>query len=638
MSLKFGISAKFYRKVPSFFGETPGHIQYLESNIAQWLGKKGALPLMLPSMSSAGTFHVSELDPSAYAKEMDALILQGGADIHPQFYGQAPQPSPYEFDEERDLYELKLIEAFIKESKPILGICRGFQLLNVYFKGSLHQDLEQNSFMGHLNTQQNRNHHHAITLAESGLLAQLYPEVTTATVTSIHHQGILTLGENLKIEAQSPDGLIEAISFDGDQYILGVQWHPEFHDSPDQKHLDANPLLESLYKAAHNRRYFGSSKPHKKRKVHFGSSEGLSLGGEIELQILDKDTLDLKPICSLLIDEIKDQTERTKGEIFQSMVEIESGISANAIDIEKDWLVELERLQVVAKRHGAVIGSTGAHPFALISERILSNEPRYKKLVEKNQWIARRIAIFGLHVHVGMPNRDEAIRFYRFYMALSPLLLGLSASSPFLEGTATGLSSVRATFFESTPTGGHPPCLQSWQEFEGLFSKMMASKSIGSHKDLWWDLRPSVDYGTIELRICDVLPTLHENAALIAFVHLLGLAASEKSEVNFPWPDLSEWSYRENKWRAARHGLDFDFIIKDNAETISAKQYLKDLIDELAPLAEIFGYQDYMQTLKNTIEQGNSARRQERVFKQTSSLSAVVQSYVEELNENQPKW
>lgn len=639
MKLKFGISAKFYKKIPTFYGEIPGHIQYLETSIARWLGHKGSLPLMIPSLSHKGAFRTEDLDPFSYAKELDALILQGGSDVHPKFYQEEPEPNPYEYDEDRDLYELQLIEAFIKEGKPILGICRGFQLLNIYFKGSLYQDLERNAIQGHLDMKESRQNHHKIGIAEGGLLSQVYKETKTGTVISIHHQGVKTLGEGLLAEAVStPDNLIEAFSHTGDNYILGVQWHPEFHDDKKVKHLDATPILEGLLKAAKDRKYYGSSKPFKKKKIKFGESEGLSLGGEIELQIVDSETYDLKPICNQIIAEIDDQTERTKGEIFQSMIELESGISTSALEVERDWSVELERAAIIARRHGAYLGGTGAHPFGLISERILSPDPRYKRLMEKNQWIARRIAIFGLHVHVGMPSREDAIRFYRFYMALSPLLLGISASSPFWEGDNTGLSSVRSTFFESTPSGGHPPCLTNWQEFEGLFSKLMVSKAITSHKDLWWDVRPSLDYGTIELRICDVMPTLKENAAIVALVHLIGLAANHLNQTDFIWPDLSEWSYRENKWRAARYGLDFDFILKDNAQTVPAKQYLQRLLEMLTPSAEELGYASYIQLLQETLENGTSSQRQLQIFKETGDLSSVVKSYVYELKHNSPQW
>lgn len=636
MNLKFGITARFHQRVPTFFGERVGHIQYLESHFASWLGQKGAMPLMIPSVSRHSGIHESDLDPAAYAQNLDALILQGGADVHPRFYGKEPELSEYTFDEERDLYELKLIEAFLKEGKPILGICRGFQLLNVFFGGTLYQDLERVQIAGHLNKEKDHGHEHLIRIQEGGDLSLYYPGVQQAKVSSIHHQGILELGPDLFIEARSePDGLIEAFSMPGEAFVMGVQWHPEFHDSKTDKRLNGKELFEAIFVAAKNRKFLGTASPSKKKKVQFGRSAALTLGGEIELQLVDDQTFDLKPICPELIAEIQDQTERTKSEIFQSMIEFESGVCESALQVEVDWQTELTRASIIAKKLGAEIAATGAHPFAKISERILTNKPRYQKLMEKNQWIARRIAIFGLHCHVGMQSKDDAIRFYRFYMALSPLLLGLSSSSPFWESEVTGLASVRSTFFESIPSGGHPPVLDNWQQFEGLFQKMIKARAIGSHKDLWWDLRPSLDYGTLEIRICDVMPTLKENAALIAFIHLLGVAFLDGVLVDITWPTLSEWSYRENKWRAARYGLGFDFIIKEDATTAPAADYLEMLIGLINPLAEAWGYQEYVQILRDLIQKGTSSDRQLKVYKSTDSLLDVVKHNVKELQVGQ---
>ena len=639
MSLKFGISAKFYRKVPTFYGEIPGHIQYLETNIAQWLGDKGALPLMIPSISEKASFTSDQLDPFSYAKELDALILQGGSDVHPSLYGETPRLTNYEFDEERDQYELKLIDAFIRERKPILGICRGFQLLNIYFKGTLHQDLDPSHFSQHFNLQTSRENYHNIQIQKEGVLSHLYKNTQKGSVVSIHHQGIKQLGQDLLVEAVSEhDQLIEAFSFQGDNYILGVQWHPEFHTESPQKHLDAAVLLESLYQAAKDRRFFGTSNPIKKKKVRFGESKELSLGGEIELQIIDQETLDLKPICLQILADTNQTALRTKSEIFQSMIEFESDVRKNAHDIEADWLHELNIVQESALKMNALISAGGTHPFGLISERILTPDSRYINLIEKNQWIARRIAIFGLHVHIGMSSPEEAIRFYRFYMSIAPILLALSASSPFWESEETGLSSVRSTLFESTPTGGHPPCLESWQDFEGLYNKLMTSRSITSHKDLWWDLRPSLNYGTIEIRICDTMPTLKENAAIVALVHLIGLAAQQTEENTFLWPHLSEWSYRENKWRAARHGLDFDLIVSESAETIPAKEFIHNLLDFLEPMSEQLKYQDYMQLIRDILQKGNSSERQMQIFKKSNSMQNVVRHNTEELKNNFPNW
>lgn len=638
MHLKFGISAKFYRRVPTFYGERVGHIQYLETSIASWIGRQGALPLMVPSASTDSTLKSADLDPAAYAAEMDALILQGGVDVFPGLYGEAPEPSEYEYDEARDQYELRLIEAFIKERKPILGICRGFQLLNVYFGGTLYQDLAKSNHRGHFSPDLERKNIHAVKIVPNGMLAQSYAS-DSGNVVSVHHQGVKKLGDGLLVEAvAADDGLVEAFSFNGDQFILGVQWHPEFQDSSDSGFLDASNLLSALRESARNRKFFGNSEPTRKKKVSFGKSAELSLGGEIELQLLDPVTLDLRPRCLEILKDTEKATPRIKGEIFQSMIEFESGISVDAHAIEKDWCADLELLLPIAKKHGVVLGAAGAHPFAKVAERKLSPGKRYEELVQKNQWIARRLAIFGLHVHVGMRSKEEAIRFYQFYMALSPLFLGLSTSSPFWDGEDTGLSSVRSTFFESTPAGGHPPCLSNWEQFEGLFNKMIASGAIKSHKDLWWDLRPSLTYGTLELRVCDVMPTFVENAAVIALVHLLGLALLNSEQLKIEWPDLSEWSYRENKWRAARHGLDFEFILKDDARTIPAKDYLWTLLEVLEREALNRGYERYFSVLRAILTSGTASDRQCAVWRKTGSMVEVVKNYVREFADNEPNW
>lgn len=632
MNLKLGISAKFHKKVPTFFGERVGHIQYLETNIAKWMGRKGALPLMIPSVSEVVGIHVTDLDPAQYAEEMDALVLQGGADIHPRFYGEEPEPSEYEFDEDRDLYELKLIEAFMKARKPILGICRGFQLLNIYFRGSLHQELSKAEFTNHLDKSNDRKHSHFVSLENGGMLEKIYPKVKEGSVVSVHHQGIKKLGDELIIEAKSAhDGLIEAFSWTGENFVVGVQWHPEFHDRKADQHLDAGLLFDALLKAAKNRKFFGVSELERKPKVKFGNSQKFTLGGELEFQLVDCETWDLKPVCPEILAKV--QSIRTKEEIFKSMIEVESDVRSNALEIEKDWTEEVKAIIPVAEELGAFLVGGGTHPFARTRDRIVTPGKRYQYLIEKNQWIARRIAIFGLHCHIGMESKEEAIRYYRFYLSVAPLLLALSSSSAFWESEETGLASVRSTFFESIPSGGHPPILESWKHFEGLFSKMILSGAISSHKDLWWDVRPSLDYGTLEIRICDVMPTLAENAALIALIHVLSLAFEQQESNPFPWPDLSEWSYRENKWRAARYGLHFDFILRDSAEKVSATEYMKEIIAHCQPHFEEQGYQKYVAVLQDIIEKGTASDRQLRTFHKTKDLKEVVRTMKDELSQ-----
>lgn len=632
MNLKLGISAKFHKKVPTFFGERLGHIQYLETNIAKWMGRKGALPLMIPSVSEVLGIHGTDLDPAQYAEELDALVLQGGSDVHPRFYNEEPESTEYEFDEDRDLYELKLIEEFMKVRKPILGICRGFQLLNIYFRGTLHQELLKTHFSNHLDKDNPRQHSHEVKIAAGGVLDKIYCKKTdVGSVVSVHHQGIKKLGEGLFIEAHSMhDQLIEAFSWQGDNFVVGVQWHPEFHDRNNGSHLDAGLLFDTLLKAAKNRKFFGVSEIEKKPKVHFGSSKKFTLGGELEFQLVDQKTWDLKPACPEILSEV--QSLRTKEEIFKSMIEVESDVRGSALLIEEDWKQEVLAILPVAEKVGVHLVGSGSHPFARTRDRLVTPGKRYQYLIEKNQWIARRIAIFGLHCHIGMENKEEAIRYYRFYLSIAPLLLALSASSAFWESEQTGLASVRSTFFEAIPSGGHPPILESWKHFEGLFSKMILSGAISSHKDLWWDVRPSLDYGTLEIRICDVMPTLEQNAALIALIHVLALAYEHQDQNPFPWPDLSEWSYRENKWRAARYGLNFDFILRDSAEKVSAREYMQEIFKHCEPLFLQQNYMKYYQTLLNILEHGTIADQQEQIFRETNDLREVVRSMQQRLS------
>lgn len=251
--LRIGLSPRFLHSVPPELGFKGKTLQYLEQSIAHWLMTGDALVFMIPSVESGGLLRRGNIHIADYVSALDGLVLQGGADVSPLTYGERPTKAEWTGDRVRDVYEIELVRQFVAARKPVLGICRGLQLINVAFGGSLYQDIpEQHANpIVHYHPDAYDQHFHAITFVAGSGLAVRYPDVYSARVNSIHHQAVRTLGKGLSAEALSvPDGIIEAIRWNGPGYVLGVQWHPEFHDPSDPQLLDGEPLLREFLDAA----------------------------------------------------------------------------------------------------------------------------------------------------------------------------------------------------------------------------------------------------------------------------------------------------------------------------------------------------------------------------------------------------
>jgi putative glutamine amidotransferase len=206
---------------------------------------RDVLVFMVPTVDKEGLLHRSNIRVADYARVLDGLVLQGGADVSPGTYGEQPLSPEWVGDRLRDVYEIELVHEFIEAGKPVLGICRGAQLINVAFGGSLHQDIPSHR------SDDYEKHRHAIRFEPGSRLARLYPRVETPAVSSIHHQSIKALGRGLRVEAWSePDGMVEAIRGEGGSYVFGVQWHPEFHPPGDAATLDSAPILDEFLQAA----------------------------------------------------------------------------------------------------------------------------------------------------------------------------------------------------------------------------------------------------------------------------------------------------------------------------------------------------------------------------------------------------
>lgn len=254
--LKIGLSARLMHTPPKELGFRNKTLQYIEQSIAHWVMAHGALAFMVPTLETGGEVQRSSLSVKSVVHELDALLLQGGADVCPLSYGEEALRPEWSGDRIRDLYEIELFWEFVFQRKPVLGICRGAQLINVAMGGTLYQDIltQRPDAHPHVDADLYDKYFHGIDILPESRLAQLYPDHTTAHVNSIHHQAVKDLGNDLAIEAVSErDGIVEAIRWKGDGFVAGFQWHPEFHGS-NRDLLDSAPaLLDFLFAAEQQR-------------------------------------------------------------------------------------------------------------------------------------------------------------------------------------------------------------------------------------------------------------------------------------------------------------------------------------------------------------------------------------------------
>ncbi|MBI3731613.1 MAG: gamma-glutamyl-gamma-aminobutyrate hydrolase family protein [Burkholderiales bacterium] len=256
-TLKIGVSARIFHPKSGSKGLSSKTLQYLEESIAQWVMARDVMVFMIPSVNTNGLIRPSNIRLRDYARHLDGLVLQGGADVAPESYSQQSTRPEWNGDRTRDMYELELLHEFIEADKPLLGICRGCQLLNVAFGGSLYQDIvtEVPGAIAHVNELYDQ-HGHELQFTPQSSLAQLFPPGVVAKVNSIHHQSIKNLGRDIKVEAISPaDNIVEAIRYQKAKFVVGLQWHPEFHLTGQSDLLDCTPILDSFLRAARETRF-----------------------------------------------------------------------------------------------------------------------------------------------------------------------------------------------------------------------------------------------------------------------------------------------------------------------------------------------------------------------------------------------
>lgn len=256
-TLKIGVSARIFHPEAGARGLQGKTLQYLEESIAQWVMSRDVLVLMIPTVNTNGLLHPSKIRLRDYAKHLDGLVLQGGADVAPQTYSQTATRPEWIGDSARDMYELELLHEFVEAGKPVLGICRGCQLINVAFGGTLYQDIASDvpEAKPHVNDLYD-SHRHTIQFPPGSSLASLFAGQTAPLVNSIHHQAVRDLGRDLMIEAVSEgDNIVEAVRHTKSRFVMGLQWHPEFHRAGGSELLDCTPILDNFLRAARETRF-----------------------------------------------------------------------------------------------------------------------------------------------------------------------------------------------------------------------------------------------------------------------------------------------------------------------------------------------------------------------------------------------
>jgi carboxylate-amine ligase len=369
-------------------------------------------------------------------------------------------------------------------------------------------------------------------------------------------------------------------------------------------------------------------------QIAFNASDGPSLGVEVELEVVDASTRELASVATELIDELSGGTgdhPKAKHELFECTVEIITGICTTVGEARRDLEGTLAAVGTVARKRDLAVLCSGTHPFSSWRDQQISPNPRYKRLIEEMAWMAERLQIFGVHFHVGVKSAEKAVAIANALSFYIPHFLAASASSPFWNGRDTGLASCRSKVFEGLPTAGLPEPIESWDDFEAYMETLVSAEAISTIREVWWDIRPHPDFGTVELRMCDGLPTMSEVAALAALAQSLVDWLDSFIDRGYRLPVPREWIVRQNKWRAARHGLDADLIVDPSGNRQQMREAVGDLIEELTPTARRLGCADELASLRETLDSGSSSDRQRRVVAEGGSLVDVVDLLIAEM-------
>jgi glutamate---cysteine ligase / carboxylate-amine ligase len=373
--------------------------------------------------------------------------------------------------------------------------------------------------------------------------------------------------------------------------------------------------------------------------IDWNPSSGPTLGIEWEVQLIDAQTRLLRQDAGVVLAGLRGLQEsgehpKMRHELMQSTVEVVTGICGTVAEAKSDLATTIKELQHTAEPHGIVLAGAGTHPLSDWRDAKMAPSQRYSELVEQIQWPARRLQTMATHVHVGLRDADRAMPVVNALAVYLPHLLGLTASSPYWSGQDTGLASSRSVVFGALPNTGPPPGLPDWKSFEDYMDTQLRAGTIRTIKEVWWDVRPHPDFGTIETRIADAVPTFREVGMLAALVQCLVQLFDTQLDRGYQLPRRSSWVIKDNKWRATRYGLDAVVITDDSGTTAPLRDEVFELLRDLEPGAWRLGCVEELAVASEVLEYGASSERQRAAHAADADLTSVVDALVTEFAED----
>jgi glutamate---cysteine ligase / carboxylate-amine ligase len=364
------------------------------------------------------------------------------------------------------------------------------------------------------------------------------------------------------------------------------------------------------------------------RAHRFGSGSEYTLGIEEELMLLDADELALAARVEPVVTAIDDR--RVKRELMQCQIELATSPHGTVAAAEEELRDLRSRVSRIGAQVGVCLAGAGTHPFSLSESQPLTVNDRYRELAAALRYPLRREACFGMHVHVAVGRPDKAMRVSEAMLWDLPILLALSASSPFWRGEPTGLHSTRTVVFQSLPRSGLPPAFGCYEEYACGVERLAGAGALPDHSYLWWDIRPHPRFGTIEIRLLDTQPRIADTVALAGVVQALVRHYGRLYDRGERFADADRFLVGENRWLAARHGLHAPMIAPGSCTSVPVRRLAVELLDRVADDAAALGAGDALDRVAAIIRGGTSADRQLALHRSRASLHMIVRSLVDE--------